>query len=85
MAGHEKNHQPGRHYMSIVKVIEVIAESSKSWDDAAGQAVKEVARTVDGITEVWVSGMKAIVENNKVVRYRITANVSFVVKGREKE
>ena len=41
--------------MSIVKVIEVIAESPKSWDDATGQAVKEVARTVDGITEVWVS------------------------------
>ena len=70
--------------MSIVKVIEVIAESPKSWDDATGQAVKEVARTVDGITEVWVSGLKALVENNKVVRYRVTANVSFVVKGREK-
>jgi flavin-binding protein dodecin len=70
--------------MSIVKVIEVIAESPKSWDDAVGQAVKEVAKTVDGITEVWVSGMKAVVEKNKVVRYRITANVSFVVKGRAK-
>ncbi|HEX7981835.1 MAG TPA: dodecin family protein [Gemmatimonadaceae bacterium] len=70
--------------MSIVKVIEVIAESPKSWDDATSQAVKEVARTVDGITEVWVSGMKALVENNKVVRYRVTANVSFVVKDREK-
>jgi hypothetical protein len=31
---------------------------------------------------VWVSGMKAVVENNKIVRYRVTANVSFVVKGR---
>ena len=70
--------------MSIVKVIEVIAESPKSWDDAAGQAVKEVAKTVDGISEIWVSGMKAIVENNKIVRYRITAKVSFVVKDRAK-
>lgn len=69
---------------SIVKVIEVIAESTKSWDDAANQAVKEVAKTVDGITEIWISGMKAVVESNKIVRYRITASVSFVVKGREK-
>jgi flavin-binding protein dodecin len=67
---------------SIVKVIEVIAESTRSWDDAAQQAVTEVARTVEGVTEVWVSGMKAVVENNKIVRYRVTANVSFVVKGR---
>lgn len=71
--------------MSIVKVIEVIAESPKSWDDAAGQAVKEVAKTVDGINEIWVSGMKAVVEDNKIVRYRITANVSFVVKNRKKD
>ena len=70
--------------MPIVKVIEVIAESPKSWDDAATQAVTEVAKTVDGVTELWVSGMKAIVENNKIVRYRITAKVSFVVKGRAK-
>jgi flavin-binding protein dodecin len=70
--------------MSIVKVIEVIAESPKSWDDAASQAVKEVSKTVDGITEVWIGSMKAVVENNKIVRYRVTANVSFVVKGHEK-
>jgi len=70
--------------MPIVKVIEIIAESSKSWDDAANQAVKEVSKTVDGIAEIWVSGMKAVVENNKIVRYRITASVSFVVKGRDK-
>jgi len=70
--------------MPIVKVIEIIAESHKSWDDAANQAVKEVSKTVDGIAEIWVSGMKAVVENNKIVRYRITASVSFVVKGRDK-
>jgi flavin-binding protein dodecin len=68
----------------IVKVIEVIAESTKGWDDAAAQAVKEVSKTVDGINEVWVSGMKAVVENNKITRYRITAKVSFVIRGREK-
>ena len=70
--------------MSIVKVIQVIAESPKSWDDAANQGLREVSTTVDGITELWVSGMKAIVENNKITRYRITADVSFVVKGRDK-
>lgn len=70
---------------TIVKVIEVIAESTKSWDDAAHQAVREVAKTVDGITEVWVSSMKAVVEDNKITRYRLTADVSFVVKGKVKK
>jgi len=69
-----------RNMSSIAKVIEVIAESDKSWDDAVKNALAEAARTVDDIKEVWVSGMKAIVENNKVVRYRLTAKITFVLK-----
>jgi flavin-binding protein dodecin len=65
---------------SIAKVIEVIAESDKSWDDAVQNALAEAARTVDDIKEIWVSGMKVIVENNKVVRYRLTAKITFVLK-----
>jgi len=65
---------------SIAKVIEVIAESDKSWDDAVKNALAEAARTVDDIKEIWISSMKAIVENNKVVRYRLTAKITFVLK-----
>ena len=65
---------------SIAKVIEVIAESETSWDDAVKNALAEAAKTVDDIREIWVSGMKAIVENNNVVRYRITAKITFVLK-----
>jgi flavin-binding protein dodecin len=66
---------------SIVKVIEVIAQSNKSWDDAVQQALAEVTKTVDNVKEIWVSGMKAVVENNRIVEYRLTAKVSFMVKG----
>ncbi|MEX1183197.1 MAG: dodecin family protein [Gemmatimonadota bacterium] len=65
----------------IVKVIEVIAQSEKSWDDAVQSALDEVAKTVDDVKEIWVSGMKAIVENGRIAEYRLTAKVSFVVKG----
>lgn len=67
---------------SIAKVIEVIAESEKSWDDAVKNALAEAAKTVDDIREIWISGMKAIVENNKVVRYRLTAKITFVLKAK---
>lgn len=68
---------------SIAKVIEVIAESDKSWEDAAQNALSEAAKTVDNITEVWVNGMKATVEKNRITHYRVTANITFVVKGRD--
>jgi hypothetical protein len=68
---------------TIVKVIEVIAQSEKSWDDAVKNALDEVAKTVDDVKEIWVSGMKAIVEDGRIAEYRLTAKVSFVVKGHE--
>jgi dodecin len=68
---------------TIVKVIEVIAQSEKSWDDAVKNALDEVAKTVDDVKEIWVSGMKAIVEDGRIAEYRLTAKVSFVVKGLE--
>ncbi len=65
---------------SIVKVIEIIAQSEKSWDDAVQNALTELSKTVDNVKEIWVSGMKAVVENNRIIEYRLTAKVSFVVK-----
>jgi hypothetical protein len=35
---------------------------------------------VDGITELWVSGMKATVAGDKITRYRVTANITFLVQ-----
>ncbi len=66
---------------SIVKVIEVLAQSEKSFDDAVQSALTEAAKTVDGIKEIWVGGMKALVENNRIVEYRVTTKISFVVEG----
>jgi hypothetical protein len=68
---------------SIAKVIEVIAQSEKSFDHAVEQALEEASKTIDGIKEIWVSGFKAIVENNRIVEYRVNAKVTFVVKGHE--
>jgi flavin-binding protein dodecin len=67
---------------SIAKVIEVIAESDKSWDDAAKNALREASKTVDDIREIWISSMKAIVEKNKIVSYRVTAKITFVLKSK---
>jgi len=66
--------------MSVVKVIEVIAESKKSWDDAATNAIKEASKSVKNIKSIYVENMEAKVDNNKIIKYRINAKISFVVK-----
>ena len=66
---------------SIVKVIEVIAESGKSWDDAAQTAVTEAAKTVHGIKSVWIDNFSAEVDGNRIARFRVNAKISFLVEG----
>ena len=65
--------------MSIVKVIEVIASSPKSIDDAIQVAVTECANTVRNIDSVYVKDIKAHVKDNKVQTYGVICNVSFRV------
>jgi len=65
--------------MALLKVIEVLAESDKSWEDAAAQAVAEAAKTVHGIKSIYVKNMEAKVETNRITSYRINANISFLV------
>ena len=63
----------------MLKVIEVLAESDKSWEDAAAQAVSRASKTVHGIKSIYIKDFEAKVENNKVVQYRINANISFLL------
>jgi flavin-binding protein dodecin len=63
----------------IVKVIEVLAESPRSWEDAAQVALREAARTLRNITSIYLKDMQAIVRDGRVAAWRINAKVSFVV------
>ena len=63
----------------MLKVIEVLAESDKSWEDAASQAVTRAAKSVHGIKSIWIKEMEAKVENNKITKYRINGKVSFIL------
>ena len=65
--------------MAIVKVAEVIAESKKSWEDAAETAVKEASKTIRNIKHVYIEGQQAIVEDDKIVKFRVNAKISFLV------
>jgi len=63
----------------VVKVIEVLTQSNKSWEDAANNAIKEVSKSVKNIKSINIVNTSAKVEKNKIVKYRITAQISFVV------
>jgi dodecin len=67
--------------MPVVKVIEVVANSESSFDDAVQQGIQEVTRTVRGVTGVEVTSWTVDVEDNNVNRYKVTLKVAFKVEG----
>jgi dodecin len=67
--------------MTTLKVIEVLSQSDRSWEDAAQNAVNDAAKNVRGIKSIYIKEFEATVENNKVTQFRINAKISFMVEG----
>ncbi len=65
--------------MAIVKIIELVGSSPKSWEDAVKNALAEAAKTVKNIKSVYVKRINANVEKNKIVEYRAVVKIAFIV------
>lgn len=66
--------------MAVNKVIELMSDSAKSWEDAAQQAVTKAGKSLKGIKSVWVKDMSAKVgKTGKIETYRVTVKLSFEV------
>ena len=66
--------------MPILKVIELLGKSNKSWEDAAQVMINEATKTVKNIRSVYIQDMSASVKENKITEYRINGKVTFEVK-----
>ena len=65
--------------MAVLKVIEIIPSSGKSWEDAAAKAVKKKKKTVREIRSVYVQDMSAVVNNDKITEFRVNLKITFEV------
>ncbi len=65
--------------MSVVKVIEVMAQSEKSWEDATRIALDEASKTVKDIKSIYIKEFQAVVENNKITQFRVDTKISFII------
>lgn len=66
--------------MAVLKVIEVLSNSKKSWEDATAKAVKQASKSVKNIKSVYVQEQSAIVNGDAVVEYRVNLKLTFEVK-----
>lgn len=65
--------------MSMLKIIEVLAESEKSWEDAAQQAVTKASKTVHNVKSIYIENFEATVDQGTLKKYRINAKISFML------
>jgi len=66
--------------MAILKVIEVLANSEKSWEDATKKAVEQASKSVKNIRSVYVQDQSASVKGGEISDFRVNVKITFEVK-----
>ncbi len=66
--------------MSVARVTEIIASSSKSFEDAVKSGIKRANETLDNIEGAWVKDQKVVCDDGKIVEFRVVLKVTFILK-----
>ncbi|GGC95886.1 hypothetical protein GCM10011508_23870 [Flavobacterium lutivivi] len=66
--------------MAVLKVIEVLASSEVSWEDATQKAVAQASKSLKHIRSVYVNEQSATVKDGKVSEYRVNLKLTFEIE-----
>jgi dodecin len=67
--------------MSVAKVSEITASSTKSFEDAIQQGIKRATKTLDHVQSAWIQDQEVAVKGGKISEYKVRLKVTFVLKG----
>ena len=65
--------------MAVLKVIEIMSSSKKSWEDATATGIAKASKTLKNIRAAWVQDQSIVVDKGKVKEYRVSLKLSFEV------
>jgi hypothetical protein len=66
--------------MSVARVTEITASSSKSFEDAIHVGIERANKTLQNVKGAWIKEQKAVVDGGKIAEYRVTMKITFVLK-----
>ncbi|MFM9915791.1 MAG: dodecin family protein [Rhizobacter sp.] len=66
--------------MAIARVTEIIAASTKSFDDAIEKGIARANKTLKNLQGAWVQDQKLIIQKGKIVEYRVALKITFVLE-----
>ena len=71
--------------MSIARITEISATSTKGFEDAIQQGVARAAETLRNVRSAWVKEQQVRVEDGRIVRYQVNLMITFVLEGGDDE
>ena len=66
--------------MSVARVTEISATSSKSFEDAVQQGIQRATATLRNVRAAWIKEQEVQVENNRITAYKVTMKITFVLE-----
>lgn len=66
--------------MSVARVTEITSSSTKSFEDATKTGIERANKTLQNVKGAWIKEQKVIINDGKIVEYRVTMKVTFVLK-----
>ena len=66
--------------MSFARVTELIAASTKSFEDAIQVGVTRAVKTLKNVEGVWVASQKCVIKDGKIAEYRVDLKVTFILE-----
>ena len=65
--------------MSVAKITEISASSSKSYEDAIETGIARADKTLNGIKSAWVKDHQVSIKGGKIAEHRVVLKVTFVL------
>lgn len=66
--------------MSVAKITEITATSTKSFDDAMETGIARATKTLSNVTGAWIKDQKVSIKDGKITEYRVNMKLTFVLK-----
>lgn len=66
--------------MSVARTTEIVASSTKSFDDAVEAGIKRATKTLENVSGAWVQDQELVIKDEKIDEYRVRMKVTFVLK-----
>ena len=66
--------------MSVARITEISATSTKSFDDAVKKGIKRAGETLENIEGAWVQDMKVKCSQGEIIEYRVILKVTFILR-----